>query len=113
MSFLYFCGCYNKERDGPPEILIKKRKAMEKDSPLKQVLTIDEAAEYMGLKKSYLYKLTSERRIPHFKPNGKKIYFEREALTSWMMSNPVLTQDELNSRAQAYCMGGRGKRRSA
>ena len=43
---------------------------------VKSVLTIDEAAEYMGLKKSYLYKLTSERRIPHFKPNGKKIYFE-------------------------------------
>lgn len=79
----------------------------------KSVLTIDEAAEYMGLKKSYLYKLTSERRIPHFKPNGKKIYFEREALTSWMMSNPVLTQDELESRAQVYCMGSRGKRRSA
>ena len=76
---------------------------------VKSVLTIDEAAEYMGLKKSYLYKLTSERRIPHFKPNGKKIYFEREALTSWMMSSRR-TSSKAAHRFTAWAVAERGGR---
>lgn len=41
----------------------------------KAILTLAEAAEYMGLKKSYLYRLTHEKRIKHYKPNNKMIYF--------------------------------------
>jgi len=37
----------------------------------KEVLTSDEAARYMGVSKSYLYKLTMRQQIPHFKPMGK------------------------------------------
>ena len=39
-------------------------------------LTLVEAAKFLDLSPSHLYKLTSERKIPHFKPNGKKIYFD-------------------------------------
>lgn len=70
----------------------------------KEVLTFDEAAKYMGVKKSSLYKLTSSKVIPHFKPNGKVIFFKREALEQWMMSNPVATTADLNDKAQAYCL---------
>lgn len=42
----------------------------------KQLLTIDECAEYLGVSKSHLYKLTSRGILPHFKP-GKRIYFRR------------------------------------
>ena len=41
----------------------------------KEVLTSDEAAEYMGISKSYLYKLTMRKQIPHYKPMGKMCYF--------------------------------------
>ena len=40
----------------------------------KKVLTFDEACDYTGLSRSYLYKLTSSGVIPHSKPNGKIIY---------------------------------------
>lgn len=70
----------------------------------KQMLTLSEAADYMGMKKNYLYRLTSARLIPHFKPNGKMIYFDKDALISWLKSNPVQTDDELNNRTQLYCM---------
>ena len=70
----------------------------------KEVLTLDEAAQYTGIKKSSLYKLTASKAIPHFKPNGKVIFFKRHALEQWMTSNPVATADDLNSRAQAHCM---------
>lgn len=69
----------------------------------KEVLTLDEAARYTGLKKASLYKLTSARVIPHSKPNGKNCFFNRKALEEWMMGNPVATAADINAEAQAYC----------
>lgn len=69
----------------------------------KEVLTSDEAAKYMGVSKSYLYKLTMRQQIPHFKPMGKMCYFNRLELENWLQSNRVATADELNLRAQNYC----------
>lgn len=43
----------------------------------KDVLTSDEAAVYLGVSKSFLYKLTMRKEIPHYKPNGKLCFFER------------------------------------
>jgi len=70
----------------------------------KEILTLEEAAQYTGLTKSALYKLTSTRQIPFSKPKGKMCFFKREDIEAWLMSNPVATTDELNGRAQAYCM---------
>lgn len=70
----------------------------------KEVLTSDEAAKYMGVSKSYLYKLTMRQQIPHFKPMGKMCYFNRLELEQWLQSNRVLTAQEINQQAQAYCI---------
>lgn len=72
----------------------------------KEVLTSDEAARYMGISKSYLYKLTMRRQIPHYKPMGKMCYFNRHELEAWLQSNQVSTEEELDRRANAYCMKG-------
>lgn len=71
----------------------------------KEVLTSDEAARYMGVSKSYLYKLTM-RRIPHYKPAGKMCYFNRHELEAWLQGNRVATSEEIAERAGAYCMKG-------
>lgn len=55
----------------------------------KAALTVDECAIYTGMAKSYIYKLTHEGIIPHAKPNGKKIYFDRVELEQWLLSNKV------------------------
>jgi excisionase family DNA binding protein len=73
-------------------------------STTKEVLTSDEAAKYMGISKSYLYKLTMKHEIPHFKPMGKMCYFNRVELEQWLQSNRVATSVELSQQAQAYCM---------
>ncbi len=62
----------------------------------KEVLTSDEAAAYMGIAKSYLYKLTSKQLIPHYKPMGKMCYFNRKELESWLQSNKVTVVDDSN-----------------
>jgi len=53
----------------------------------KEVLTFDEACDYTGISRSYLYKLTAAGHIPHSKPNGKLIYFEREKIVRWLLKN--------------------------
>lgn len=70
----------------------------------KEVLTSDEASRYMGVSKSYLYKLTMRGEIPHFKPMGKMCYFNRKELEDWLQSNRVSTTKEIGQRAVSYCM---------
>ena len=65
----------------------------------KKTLTFIEACSYADIKPSFMYKLTSGRKIPHFKPNGKQIYFDIEELNSWLLSNPIKTRDELEKDA--------------
>ncbi len=69
----------------------------------KEVLTSDEAARYLGISKSYLYKLTMQQKIPHYKPLGKMCYFNRGELEQWLQSNRVSTEVEINQQAQQHC----------
>lgn len=66
---------------------------------LKDVLTMDEAVQYSGLSRSYLYKLTSTRKIPFYKPNGKAIYFKRVELEQWLTRCRVNTMQEIHCAA--------------
>lgn len=75
----------------------------------KEVLTSDEAAKYMGISKSYLYKLTMRGEIPHYKPMGKMCYFNRAELEDWLQRNRVSSNIEISQQAAAYCVKG-GKR---
>ena len=68
----------------------------------KHVLTFEEACEYLGFKKSYVYKLTSAKIIPHSKPNGKTIFFERKKLEEWMLSNPSSSLSDKKIIASNY-----------
>ena len=76
----------------------------------KEVLTSDEAARYMGISRSYLYKLTMTRKIPHYKPTGKICYFDRKELEEFLQSNRIATDAEISSKAQSYCMNGKEAR---
>lgn len=65
----------------------------------KQVLTPNEAANYIGVSKNYLYKLTSKNRIPYYKPEGKQIYFDKDELNAWLCRNPQKTRSQIESEA--------------
>lgn len=79
-------------------------KTAKTDLSTKEVLTSNEVAEYMGISKSHLYKLTMLKLIPHYKPNGKLVYFNRAEVEQWLQSNRVATQTEICQQAQAYCI---------
>ena len=67
----------------------------------KEVLTSDEAAAYLGVSKSCIYKLTMGRKIPHYKSEGGKLcYFDRQEIINWMKAHRVATQEELQAQAK-------------
>ena len=76
------------------------------------LLTLEEAAQYLGLKKSYLYRLTSTRQIPFFKYGGRRVLFERESLETWRTARlqAVPTLEDAAARAAAYCAANPLKR---
>ncbi len=70
----------------------------------KNVLSFEEASRFLNLSKSYLYKLTSGNLIPHYKPQGKMLYFEKTELETWLRQNPVKTRAQTEAEAQKYVL---------
>ena len=68
----------------------------------KSVFCFDEAVIFTGLSKSFLYKLTSSKQIPHYKPQGKQVYFDKAELENWLKQNRVQTTAEVESAAAAH-----------
>lgn len=75
----------------------------------KKALTLDEVVVYTGMKKSYLYKLTHERIIPFYKPNGKTLFFNREEIDEWLLKNKSASHAELEEKAQSYIINNRNR----
>lgn len=65
----------------------------------KDVLTIDECAAYTGYAKNHIYRLTSQRAIPYYKPMGGKIVFRKSEIDEWLLRNRQATAAEIDSRA--------------
>ena len=74
------------------------------NSNSKELLTTDEAARYLGVKKSYLYKLMNRGAIPYYKPWGKKCYFKLSEIEGCLQSNRVSTEQEITDRANKILM---------
>lgn len=81
---------------------IIEKHVLEQNLILKQVLNFAEAARYLELSHSHLYKLTSGGNIPFYKPNGKKLYFNRAELDEWLLRNRNSTQEEIDQKAADY-----------
>lgn len=68
----------------------------------KSFLTTREAAEYLGLKVGYLYKMTSRKEIPYYSPGGKRMYFKQAELDRWIEKSRISTEEELKSKVQGH-----------
>ena len=65
------------------------------------VLDLQEAAALTGFSTGHIYRLTSSGQIPHYKKN-RKLYFKKSELEEWMLEQKVLTDKELNGKAETY-----------
>lgn len=73
----------------------------------KTVLNFNEACSYLDVSPSHLYKLTSTRQIPHFCPQGKKLYFKRIELDEWLQRNRQDTTEEIEKQVTENLTRGR------
>ena len=67
----------------------------------KTVLSFDEACDYTGISRSYMYKLTSTGEIPNSKPNGKIIFFDKKLLDDWLLRNKRKSNTEIQEKGKA------------
>ena len=68
----------------------------------KEVLTVEEAAKFIGMARSSLYKMTSDQTIPFYRPNGKMIFFEKSDILSWIRKNRVSSREEIEEEARLH-----------
>jgi excisionase family DNA binding protein len=84
------------------EIKELKKLIYEQNMLQKEVLNFNEAAVYLEVSHSHLYKLTSTGTIPAYKPNGKKLYFNREELNRWLLSNRQASISDIEEEVSQF-----------
>lgn len=63
----------------------------------KTILNVVEVAEYADLKPKTIYSLVHFRKIPFYK-RGKRLYFLKEEITSWLLMDKYDTRDEIDQQ---------------
>lgn len=84
-------------------IKIERLLSEQNDEPL----DFEGAASFLKFSKSHLYKLTSTNQIPHYKPNGKRVYFSKAELKAWLLRNPVKSIEAIEQESTDYVVNGR------
>ena len=77
----------------------------------KDFLNIDEVAAYLQVSKGYVYKLTMQKELTVYKPNGKNIFILRDDLNRWIKRTPCFSNTEIERQANviAYTLGQKSK----
>ena len=60
-----------------------------------ELLDLNQAAEYLKLKPSYIYSLIHQQKLPHYKPGGKKVYFIKAELNKWITESKIKSASEV------------------
>jgi excisionase family DNA binding protein len=81
------------------EMMLQNQNVLKKD-----VLNFNETCLYIDISASHLYKMTSQKLIPHFCPQGKKLYFKRAELDEWLLRNRKDSKDEIETTAANYIL---------
>lgn len=71
------------------------------------MLRVVDVSAMLGISKAYLYKLVAWRKIPHYKPTGKIVFFKRDEVEAWALGNRIATNEELKNKALSYCQSNK------
>lgn len=101
---VHYSNLINEEMD---ELVLNKLESIEKllleqCDLRKDVFNVKETARYLEISESHLYKLTSTGVIPYYKPNGKRIYFNRQELDTWLLSNKHFSEADIDEKINNF-----------
>jgi excisionase family DNA binding protein len=68
----------------------------------KEFLTVEDATVYLQLSKSCLFKMTSKREVPFYKPGGKKIYFKKSEIDEWITNSKIESIIDIETEVESY-----------
>ena len=54
---------------------------------VRKALSVNEASQFTGLSRNYLYKLVHQKKIPCYKPMGGRVFFKQEELEAFIFRN--------------------------
>lgn len=60
----------------------------------KTVLTVDDVCAFTGLSKNFIYQMTSQKKIPYYKPSTRVLYFDKKEVEEWMKQNRIMPRAE-------------------
>lgn len=70
----------------------------------KEVLTTEDVTLLTGIPLSTIYKMTSRKEIPHYKPRGtgSKLYFKKSEINDWLLHGKRKARQEIEDEADTY-----------
>ena len=89
-----------KEVSDLKRLLIEKQEQASTDQP-EQLLTIQEAADFLSLTVPTMYSKVSKREIPCMK-RSKRLYFSRTELLNYLKEGRKKSNAEIEQDAKAY-----------
>lgn len=75
-----------------------------------EFINANEAAAYLNISTNYLYKLTSEKKFPFYKPSGKLIYFKKSELDNWISQSRIKSKKEIEAQAISIVINNKHKK---
>ena len=95
------------------EKILNQLDRIERNSLLasKNVLNFEDVRLLLGVSGSHLYKMTSGRKLPFYRPNGKQIYFDRKEIEEWMRQHRIKPTYEIEQEAVNYVVTGKHARK--
>lgn len=62
----------------------------------------EEACSFLNISKSTIYKMTSSKGIPFYKPNGKNMYFKKSELEVFLLNKKQISNSEIETQVSTY-----------
>jgi excisionase family DNA binding protein len=90
-----------KEVSELKQLLLQKRDQQQTPIPSEQLLTVQEAAEFLNLSVPTIYSKVSRGELPVMK-RGKKLHFSNTELMQYLKDGRKLTNSEIETEAQNY-----------
>ncbi len=90
-----------KEVSELKQLLLQKRDQQQTTTPSEQLLTIQEAADFLNLSVPTVYSKVSKGELPVMK-RGKKLHFSNTELMKYLKEGRKKTNSEIATEAQRY-----------
>ena len=73
---------------------------------VKEFLSVEDVRSYLDISSSAVYKLSHNKTIPKYCPNGKKIYFRKADIDEWILKHKIFSDDEVSGQLFEIRQGG-------